>query len=135
MNKVQLTGRLGHDVSLRYIPPTPDDEEKAVATFSLAVRRKKKDETDWIDCVAYRSTAENIHKWFHKGDRIEVSGAVQERKYQSRKYVNAETKEPATLKAVEVVVSEFWFTDGNKEKPKDDEQISGFKTADDGIPF
>jgi len=81
MNKVILMGRLTRDPELRYTQST----NIAQATFSVACdRRRAADGTqkaDFINCVAWRQTAEFVSKYFAKGNRILLTGSIQTRDY------------------------------------------------------
>ncbi len=78
MNVCTFIGRLGRDPDMRYTP-----SGKAVVSFSLGVNRDgKKDETDWINFVAWEKTAEVIAKYCHKGDLIGVTGSLQQRSWE-----------------------------------------------------
>lgn len=80
MNSVSLTGRLTDNIELKVTP-----NGVYVCTFTLAVRRPNvKAITDFINCVAWRGTAEFISKYFSKGNKIEVTGILTNRKYQDR---------------------------------------------------
>lgn len=81
MNVVVLTGRLTDDVELKVTTSGVH-----VCRFTLAVRRPNvKDTTDFINCIAWRGTAEFISKWFKKGDALEVSkGVLTSRKYKDK---------------------------------------------------
>ena len=81
LNIVAIQGRLSADPELRTTQTgTP------VCSFTLAVQRniKSGDEypTDWIDCVAWKGTAEFICKYFQKGQLIAVNGTLQTRSYE-----------------------------------------------------
>lgn len=83
MNKVCITGRMVKNVELRYT-----QNNVAVAQFTLAVTRKFKNqsgdyESDFINCVAYKSTAELLSKYVEKGDLIGVEGRIQTRNYEN----------------------------------------------------
>lgn len=80
LNKVILMGRIVH---------TPKVKQTlsglSVLPFSLAVDRNTKDkQTDFINCVAWRQTAEFIAKYFPKGSLIVVDGELRTRKYTGR---------------------------------------------------
>lgn len=78
MNNCSFIGRLGRDPEMRYTT-----NGKAVVSFSLAVNRDgKKDESDWIDFVAWEKTAEVIAQYCHKGDLIGVTGNLQRREWE-----------------------------------------------------
>lgn len=80
MNIVTITGRLGADVELRQT-----QQGVSVATFSLAVSRPRtKDTTDWINCVAWRQSAEFMSRYTKKGDMVAVVGMLTTRKYEDK---------------------------------------------------
>lgn len=79
MNKVILVGRLTRDPELKNT-----NNNIAVCRFTLAVDRRFKNqngekETDFITCVAWRSQAEFINRYFGKGNRIGIIGNIQTR--------------------------------------------------------
>ena len=81
MNSVCLMGRLTGDPELK-----TTQSGVSVTSFSVAVDRayRSKDQerqTDFINCVAWRNTAEFISRYFRKGQRIALQGSLQSRKY------------------------------------------------------
>jgi single-strand DNA-binding protein len=128
LNKVILGGRITADPELKQTP-----QGVSVATFTLAVNRKGKDaQTDFINCVAWRQTAEFISKYFNKGSSICISGAIQVRTY--------EDKDKVKRYVTEIVVDEAFFVDS-----KAIEETPTFQTPptpkfeelsdDDDLPF
>ena len=105
MNKATLIGRLAADPELRQT-----GSGIAVTSFTIAVDRpytKGSDrQTDWIDIVAWRSTAEFAAKWFTKGMQVAVSGKIQTRTW--------EDKQGNKRKSVEVVADEVFFADSKR---------------------
>lgn len=89
MNSVNLTGRLTRDIDLR-----KTQSGKSVTTFSLAVDKRKKGEANFITCVAWGETAENMKKYLRKGSKIGVSGSLEVRTYEKdgRKEYKTEVK-------------------------------------------
>lgn len=84
MNSVALVGRLTRDPELR-----TTQVGVAACTFTVAVDRRYttkdgKREADFIVCVAWRQTAEFVHKYFTKGQRIGLTGSLQTRQYQAQ---------------------------------------------------
>ena len=82
LNIVALQGRLAADPERR-----TTQNGTPVTSFSLAVQRNVKGGdgeygTDWIDCVAWKGTAEFICKYFQKGQLMAVNGALQTRSYE-----------------------------------------------------
>lgn len=72
MNTIHLLGRLAFDPELRQ---TPDGIP--VTSFSVAVNRMGKDNgTDFISCVAWRESGENLARYFTKGKPIAIVGPL-----------------------------------------------------------
>lgn len=81
INMVALMGRLTFEPELKF---TPNGVQ--VISFQVACDRKYQSESqnrqaDFIDCVAWRQTAEFISKYFHKGSMIAVEGTIQTSSY------------------------------------------------------
>lgn len=135
LNKVILMGRLTRDAEIRYA----QGSDTAVAKFSLAVERKysKQGEekvTDFINCVAFGSTAEFIGKYFAKGNMLAVTGSIQTGSYTNR--------EGQKVYTTEVAVSEADFTGEKTERqptpqappqPAPKDLGDGFMNIPDGI--
>jgi single-strand DNA-binding protein len=107
-NKVIMTGRLTRDTDLRQIPSgTP------VCDFGIAVDdgfgEKKK--TCFIDCTAWGGTAENISKWFSKGDGIQIEGRLSLDQWEDKNGGGKRSKH-------RVVVERFVFPPGKKGEGK-----------------
>lgn len=81
MNIAILVGNITRDPELR-----TTTNGIPVVTFSIAVNRRYKSAdgsypTDFINCVAWRNTAEFISKYFTKGSKIGIKGTIQSRSY------------------------------------------------------
>ena len=105
MNNVVLFGRLTKDIELKY---AQNGSGNAIARFTVAVDRGFKNangdkETDFISCVAFGKTGENISKFFHKGTRIIVQGRIQTGSYQDQ--------QGQTRYTTDVVVNTFSFVE------------------------
>ena len=103
LNKAILGGRLTTQPELKQTP-----QGVSVTTFSIAVnRRGKKDEADFINCVAWRQTAETICKYFGKGSSICIVGSIQTRSWNdsngNKRY------------ATEVIADEAYFVDSKAD--------------------
>jgi len=120
MNKVTLYGRAATEIELKY---SSNDEKTAVGKFRIAVNRKNK-EADFFNCVAFGKTAENIAKYFHKGDRILIGGRIQ-----IDNYTNKEGKKTSTTN---IIVEEFDFIESKKESGNDFMEIP---ETDEDLPF
>lgn len=107
LNRVILMGRLTADPELR---KTASD--LSVTSFTLAVDRnygKGADrQTDFINCVAWRQTAEFISRYFSKGRLMAVEGSIQVRNYTD--------KNDNKRQAVEVLVSQVYFAGDNSQR-------------------
>ena len=120
LNHIVLQGRLTRDPELRRT-----QSGTAVASFALAVDRDVKDQngnrqTDFIDCVAWRGTAEHLSKFFHKGSMAIISGRLELRDWTD--------KEGNKRRSAEVVVGSVYF--GESKKSADAGSFSGAGTAD-----
>ena len=81
MNKVILIGRLTKDPELRYAAGSGT----AVCRFSMAINRPfKKDETDFINCVAFGKTGETITQYLTKGRQLAVTGSIRTGSYDAQ---------------------------------------------------
>ena len=103
LNKVVLAGRLTQEPELKQT-----NTGLSVVSFGLAVNRRRsraseQNETDFINLVAWRQTAEFISKYFRKGSAICVSGSIQTRSWND----NSGNKRYAT----EVVAEEAMFVE------------------------
>lgn len=104
LNHITLMGRLTRDVELRRT-----GSGVPVASFAIAVDRDFADkqsgekETDFIDIVAWRSTADFVSKYFSKGRMIVVSGRLQIR--------NWTDKDGNKRRTAEVVADNCYFGD------------------------
>lgn len=121
MNKVELMGRLVNDVELMKGKSTD------YAKFSIAVKRKGKDEVDFIKCTAFGKLAEAIVKYTEKGNRIIVEGSIQIEKY--------ETKEGNKSTTFNVIVNDFYFVDFKTKKEEKTEQKTTNDILPDDLPF
>lgn len=106
INKVILGGRMTADPELKTTP-----NGNSVCSFSIAVnRRTAKDgqqQADFINCVAWKGTAEFIDKYFRKGSSICVTGSIQTRSWKDQNGQNRY--------ATEVLVDEAMFVDSKNE--------------------
>ena len=110
MNKVILIGRITKDIEVK-----KSQGNKHYTRFSLAVPRPMvKDETDFINCVAFGKVAELMEKYLHKGDKIAVEGKIQIGKYT--------TKDGEKRNIVDVIVENIQFLGEKKETKVTDEE-------------
>ncbi|WP_341485452.1 single-stranded DNA-binding protein [Listeria seeligeri] len=82
INNVILVGRLTKDPEIRYT-----QNGIAVVSFTLAVNRtvtnkQGEREADFITCIAWRKTAENLANYQRKGNLIGIEGSIQTRNYE-----------------------------------------------------
>lgn len=135
-NKVILGGKLTDDPEIK-----TTTNGVSVVSFTVAVNRKyskDKNEADFINCTAWRQTAEFIARYFKKASSICLVGSIQTRKWTD--------KDGRTRTAQEVVVDEAMFVDGKndslKVEPKFEEVEGSFDEAKiepisetDDLPF
>lgn len=119
LNKIILMGRLTRDPELRHT-----QSGTAVASFSLAVDRDFKGqngekETDFIDIVAWRHTAEFVSKYFHKGRMAVVEGRLQMRDWTDR--------DGGKRRTAEVVADNVYFGDSKRTASESDANAGDFQ--------
>lgn len=108
LNHITIAGRLTATPELKKTP-----SGTFVTTFTLAVERDFKDKetgkraVDFIDCVAWRGTAEFVTRFFTKGRMAVVAGRLQLRDYTDN---NGNKR-----RAAEVVAENVYFADSNNE--------------------
>ena len=144
MNNVSLMGRLTRDPEVRYSANT----QLANARFSVAVDRRLSKEkrmeaennnqptADFINCVAFGRTAEVIGQYFHKGNRIAITGHIQTGSY--------ENQQGQRVYTTDVVVDSFDFIESNSDSSANTNQgysnpadlgMSGQESFDSDLPF
>lgn len=107
LNRIEIMGRLTRDPEQRRT-----GNGTAVTSFTLAVDRDfasqgQEKETDFIDCVAWRSTAEFVSKYFTKGCMAVVTGRLQIR--------NWNDKDGNKRRSAEVVADGVYFGDSKRD--------------------
>ena len=134
LNKVTLMGRLNKDPLLKYTP-----SNVAVASFTVAVDRRfqkqgEQRQTDFINIVVWRNTAEFVAKYFTKGQLIALSGNIQTRTW--------EDTDGKKHYVTEVVADEVYFAGAKKENTANepaDQQSNDFENMpsynDDDLPW
>lgn len=134
LNRIILMGRLTRDPELRHT-----QQGTAVASFSLAVDRNGREKaTDFVDCVAWRQTAEFVNSYFTKGRMAVVEGRLQIREWTDRYGSKRRT--------AEVVAENVYFGDSKKEDPLNqftkehpetvaDDQFAELADDDGDLPF
>lgn len=102
MNKVVLIGRLTKDPNCSYAAGSGT----AITRFTLAVNRQfKKDEADFISCVAFGKTAETLGNHMNKGKQVAICGNIRTGSYD---------KDGTKIYRTDVVIETFDFL-GSKE--------------------
>ena len=127
LNHIDIMGRLVRDPELR-----TTQSGTAVTSFTLAVDRDfsgrdgGEKETDFIDVVAWRSTAEFVCKYFTKGRMAVASGRLQMRKWKDKDGNNRVT--------AEVVAENVYFGDSKREESSGGNAQSGAPAYGYGEP-
>ena len=133
INNVVLTGRLSRDPEIKQT-----QSGVSVCNFCIAVDRQYKSGEekicDFINCVAWRGTADFVSKWFHKGDGIGVTGSIQ-----TRKWV---TDGGENRYATEVLCQQVSFLEGKKNVAEaqqthmeGNQNFSEVTEEDESLPF
>lgn len=119
MNTVVLVGRTTKDIEIRRT-----GSGTAVASFTIAVNRDFRtqdgQDADFIQCVAWKKTAELLNQYVHKGDRIALNGSIRTRNY--------EDNHGKKVYVTEVLVSnvEFLETKKNREQSNYNNEQSNY---------
>ena len=117
LNTVSLVGRITAEPELKHT-----QNGNSVCSFTIAVQRDGRDQpTDFLDCVAWRQTAEFISNYIHKGNLLSVSGSIQTRTYEDR--------EGKKRKVVEILANKVNSLE-RREAPVTDEPVD-----DSELPF
>lgn len=114
MNAVVLVGRTTKDIELRRT-----GSGTAVASFTLAVNRDFRtqdgQEADFINCVAWKKTAELLEQYVHKGDRIALEGSIRTRNYTGN--------DGRKIYVTEVIANHVEFIETKRETPSDSPRV------------
>ena len=134
-NLVVLTGRLTADPELK-----TTQSGISVTSFSIAVDRRyragEEKQTDFINIVAWRQSAEFVAKHFRKGNMIGIEGSIQTRKYTDK---NGNNKV-----AFEVIANNVQFVDKKSDSSETPVEVQEFSNAgsddfteipDETLPF
>ena len=122
MNKVILIGRLTKDPDLRF----GAGSGTAVVRFTVAVTRAmKRDEADFINCIAFGKMGETIAQYFTKGKQIAISGNIRTGSY--------DAKDGTKRYTTDVVVESFEFVSSDKQNGQTSEN-NEFPQVDWGEP-
>ena len=133
LNKIIMMGRLTRDPELRKAGETP------VCSFSIACDRDFKSksgekETDFVDVVAWRATAEFVSKYFTKGRMVVVEGRLQNRDWTD--------KEGNKRRTTEIIANNVYFGDSKPATQSEDaaeppeDFVPDFNEGEDGeLPF
>ena len=120
LNQINIMGRLTREPELRRT-----GSGVAVASFTIACDRdfgKDDKETDFIECVAWKNTAEFVQKYFGKGRMIIVSGRLQIRTWTD--------KDGNKRKTAEVVADNVYFGDSKNSATDNNVGHTGFAKSD-----
>ena len=131
MNSVNMVGRLTGDPVIR-VSTTSDNRS---ASYTIAVARRKKGETDFFDCKAWNSQADFAEKYLKKGMLVGVSGRLETRTW--------EDKNGQKRKSIDIVVENHTFCESRKQEsisssaPQNDqfEIIDDEIETEDDLPF
>ena len=124
MNKVILIGRTVADPELRYAAGSGT----AVCKFTLAITRQfKRDETDFIRCVAFNKAAENITQYITKGRQLAVTGSIRTGSYDDQDGTKRYT--------TDVMVESFEFIGNNKDNGSSNDSNSNWNLSVDDVGF
>ena len=123
MNTVQLLGNIVRDPELKYAAGSGT----AVSRFTVAVKRQfKKDESDFINCIAFGKTAETIAQYFVKGNKIAIIGHIQTGSYE---------KDGKKVYTTDIIVDAFDFVNSKGSSNNSNEDYTFVPNTDNELPF
>lgn len=131
MNSISISGQLGRDAEVRYLP-----NGDAVCSFSVADSQGKEKPTIWWRCSLFGKRAESLNQYLTKGMSVTVVGNITEREYD---------KDGVKMKSMDVRVNDIALQGGKRDAgipahPANSKAApasggSGFEDMDDDIPF
>lgn len=117
MNQTQLIGRLTKDPELKYSP-----SGVPVVRFTLAVNREmKRDEADFINCIAFNKVAESLANYQKKGSRIGVVGRIQTGSY--------ENQQGQRIFTTDVIANSIEFLDNRSDSTGGSQGASNYESS------
>ena len=130
MNVVCISGRLTKKPELRSTA-----SGVMVCDFNLAVSREKKDDVDFIECVCFNKTAENLVKYQDKGDMVEVKGRIHIDRYTNKDGKNA-TRTLIYADMINYISSSKTIGNQSKNDQKDPFEVMGNRiVSENDLPF
>lgn len=133
LNQCNFIGRIGK-IESRYL-----QNGDAVTNFSLACNEYYKDKNgekvekvEWVNCVAYRKTAETMEKYCTKGMQVYIGGKLETKKYTDKNGIEKVS--------TQIVVNDLKMlgkseSQPKQSKPQEKPKGTGFEDMDDDIPF
>jgi len=120
-SKAIVIGRLGREIEMRY-----GSSGTAVGSGVVAVTEKRKDQesTMWLDFVTFGKTAENITKYFKKGDAIGLDGKLRQEEWDDK-------QSGQKRKKISMVANSFFFLGKGEQR----QQQGGDRPVDPEIGF
>jgi single-strand DNA-binding protein len=121
MNQVNIIGRLGADVELRYTP-----SGKAVSRMSVAVNERyaQNERVYWFPVICWNGLAETVSNYLHKGSRVAVTGRITTRSFET---------DDGNRTITEIVANGVDFLDPKPANQEPREETAPL--SDDEIPF
>ena|SRR5690606_6909737 len=140
LNRCEFIGRLGRDPESRFSP-----DGMQIVSFSIAVGRKYKDkeETEWVNIVAFGKLAEICAEYLSKGKQIYVAGRMNTQKYQDKE--TGQDRYSTRIIADQLQMLGGRDDDGGqreatqrsqqRERPAQQQAPANLDDLDDSIPF
>ncbi len=125
INNVVVAGRLTRDLELK-----KTQNNISVVSFTLAISRQyDRENTDFVDCVAWKHNADFITKYGKKGDIVSVSGRLQTGGYE---------KDGQNFKKVEIIADRLDLVSSSKAQTtvsSDNAEETATTQTDEDVPF
>ena len=124
LNKVILMGRFTRDPELRSTPQGISTCAFSIAVDRNFVRQGEERKADFINCVAWRQTAEFISKYFKKGSMVALEGSIQTRSW--------DDQDGKKRYATDVVVNQVYFAESKRDSQSSMGMDDSFSASDFG---
>ena len=124
LNKVILMGRFTRDPELRSTPQGISTCAFSIAVDRNFVRQGEERKADFINCVAWRQTAEFISKYFKKGSMVALEGSIQTRSW--------DDNEGKKRYATEVIVNQVYFAESKRDAQSEPIGSDAYAASDFG---
>jgi len=125
INQIVLVGRLTKDLELKYTYNNVANLRFTVAVNRQFANQQGERQADFINCVAWRQTAENMAKFLRKGSLIGVTGRIETGSYQNQ--------QGQTVYTTDVIADSVQFLEPRDKNQNSQQQSNPFPANNSGM--